>query len=131
MAEIKWLLEETVLAIHKRQIAEHGGSDGVRDLGLLLSALARPQNLSAYSEDAPDISALAAAYAFGVAKNHPFIDGNKRTALVVMRTFLQLNGYNFNATQEEKYLTFLKLAEGSLSEEELVIWIRGKTEIIQ
>ncbi len=131
MSEIKWLLEETVLAIHKRQIAEHGGSDGVRDAGLLSSALARPQNLLAYSEKTPDISALAAEYAFGVAKNHPFIDGNKRTALVMMRTFLQLNGYNFNATQEEKYLTFLKLAEGNLSEEELVILIREKTEIIQ
>ena len=130
MSELKWLLEETVYAIHQRQIAEHGGSDGVRDEGLLLSALARPQNLLAYSEDAPDISALAASLAYGIAKNHPFIDGNKRTALVVMRTFLQLNGYNFNATQEEKYLTFLKLAEGNLSEEELVNWIREKIEII-
>ncbi len=126
MSKIKWLLEETVYAIHQRQIAEHGGSNGVRDVGLLLSALARPQNLLAYSEDAPDISALAAAYAFGVAKNHPFIDGNKRTALVVMRTFLQLNGCNINASQEEKYLTCLKLAEGNLSEEELAEWIREK-----
>lgn len=131
MAEIKWILEATVLAIHKRQIAEHGGSDGVRDKGLLLSALARPQNLLAYSEDVPDISALAASLAYGIAKNHPFIDGNKRTALVVMRTFLQLNGYNFKATQEEKYLTFLKLAEGNLSEEELANWIREKIEIIK
>ncbi|CAN5666896.1 type II toxin-antitoxin system death-on-curing family toxin [soil metagenome] len=130
MPEIKWLLEETVLAIHKRQIAEHGGSDGVRDMGLLSSALARPQNLLAYSDETPDISAFAAAYAFGVAKNHPFIDGNKRTALVVMRTFLQFNGYNFNTTQEDKYLTFLKLAEGNLSEEELVNWIRKRIEII-
>ncbi len=131
MSEIKWLLEETVFAIHKRQIAEHGGSDGLRDEGLLLSALARPQNLLAYSEKTPDISALAATYAFGIAKNHPFIDGNKRTALVVMRTFLLLNGFGLNATQEEKYLTFLKLAEGNLSEEELAIWIREKIEIIQ
>lgn len=131
MSEIKWLLEQTVLAIHKRQIAEHGGRDGVRDAGLLSSALARPQNLLAYSEETPDISALAAAYAFGVVKNHPFIDGNKRTALVVMRTFLQLNNYNLNAGQEEKYLTFLQLAEGSLSEEELTGWIRGRTEIIK
>jgi death on curing protein len=126
MKEIKWLLEETVYAIHKRQIAEHGGSDGVRDEGLLSSALARPQNLLAYSEETPDISALAAAYAFGIAKNHPFIDGNKRTALVVMRTFLLLNDYNINASQEEKYLAFLKLAEGNLSEEELASWIRQK-----
>jgi len=129
MSEIKWLLEETVYAIHKRQIAEHGGSDGVRDEGLMLSALARPQNLLAYSEETPDISALAAAYAFGITKNHPFIDGNKRTALVVMRTFLLLNGFSLNAYQEEKYLTFLKLAESSLSEEELTDWIREKISI--
>lgn len=126
MSEIKWLLEETVYAIHQRQIAEHGGSDGVRDEGLLLSALARPQNLYAYSEETPDISALAASLADGIAKNHPFIDGNKRTALVVSRTFLLLNGFNINTSQEEKYLTFLKLAEGNLSEEELVKWFRKK-----
>lgn len=126
MPEIKWLLEETVYAIHKRQIAEHGGSDGARDEGLLLSALARPQNLLAYSEETPDISALAAALAFGIARNHPFIDGNKRTALVVARTFLLLNGYNLQATQEEKYTTFLTLAEGNLSEAELADWIRQK-----
>lgn len=123
MQEIKWLLEETVYAIHKRQIAEHGGSDGVRDDGLLLSALARPQNLYAYSEETPDISALAASLAYGIAKNHPFIDGNKRTALVVSRTFLLVNGFNIEASQEEKYLTFLKLAEGNLNEEELADWI--------
>lgn len=126
MAESKWLLEETVYAIHKRQIAEHGGSDGVRDEGLLLSALARPQNLLAYSDETSDISALAASLAYGIAKNHPFIDGNKRTALVVARTFLLLNGFNIEATQEEKYLTFLKLAEGNLSEKELADWIRQK-----
>jgi death-on-curing protein len=130
MPEIKWLLEETVYAIHKRQIAEHGGGDGIRGKGLLLSALARPQNILAYSEETPDISVLAAAYAFGIAKNHPFIDGNKRTALVVMRTFLLLNGFSLNASQEEKYLTFLKLAEGNLSEEDLVNWIREKAERI-
>ena len=124
MKEIRWLLEETVYAIHKRQIAEHGGSDGLRDEGLLLSALARPQNLLAYGEEQPDISGLAAALAYGIAKNHPFIDGNKRTALVVTRTFLLLNGFNLNASQEEKYLTFLRLAEGNLSEAELAEWIR-------
>lgn len=131
MPEIKWLLEETVYAVHKRQIAEHGGSDGIRDENLLLSALARPQNLLSYSENAPDIAALAAAYAFGIAKNHPFIDGNKRTALVVMRTFLLLNKFTLNANQEEKYLTFLELAEGKLSEEKLAIWIRERVEITQ
>ena len=123
--EITWVEFETVLAMHKRQIAEHGGSDGVRDEGLLSSALARPQNILAYTDNA-DIAALAGAYAFGIAKDHPFIDGNKRTALVVMRTFLLLNGHRFEASQEEKYTTFLKLAEGSLSEDELVEWIRSK-----
>ncbi|HQU82252.1 MAG TPA: type II toxin-antitoxin system death-on-curing family toxin [Pyrinomonadaceae bacterium] len=126
MSEIKWLLEETVYAIHSRQIAEHGGGDGVRDEGLLKSALARPQNLLAYSENIPSISALAASLAYGIAKNHPFIDGNKRTALVVSRTFLLINGFNIVATQEEKYLTFLKLAEGNLTEEELENWFAEK-----
>ena len=126
MSEIKWLLEETVYVIHKRQIAEHGGSEGVRDEGLLLSALARPQNLYVYSEETPDISALAESLAYGIAKNHPFVDGNKRTALVVSRTFILLNGFNIEASQEDKYLTFLKLAEGNLSEEELAEWFRQK-----
>lgn len=127
MSEIKWLLEETVYAIHSRQIAEHGGGDGVRDEGLLKSALARPQNLLAYSENIPPISAFAASLAYGIVKNHPFIDGNKRTALVVSRTFLLVNGFNIEATQEEKYLTFLKLAEGSLTENELEKWFAEKS----
>lgn len=126
MSEIKWLLEETVCAIHKRQIAEHGRSDGVCDEGLLLSTLARPQNLYAYSDVTPDISALAASLAYGIAKNHPFIDGNNRTALVVSRTFLLINDYNIEASQEEKYLTFLKLAEGNINEDELIKWFREK-----
>ncbi len=123
--EYTWIVFESVLAMHNRQIAEHGGSDGVRDEGLLSSALARPQNLLAYTDDA-DIAALAGAYAFGIAKNHPFIDGNKRTALVAMRTFLRANGHDLKATQEEKYITFLSLADGSLSEDELVDWIRSR-----
>lgn len=122
--DIEWITLNTVLAMHKRQISEHGGSDGVRDMGLLSSALARPQNLQAYTDDA-DIAVLAAAYAFGITKNHPFIDGNKRTALVVMRTFLLLNGYEFTASLEEKYTYVLRLAEGSLGEEELVDWVRA------
>jgi len=108
---------------HKRQIAEHGGADGVRDEGLLLSAMARPQNLFAYGENV-DIPALAASYAFGIAKNHPFLDGNKRTAMVVAITFLRVNGFNIEAPLPEVYTTFLSLAEGSLSEEELAEWIR-------
>jgi death-on-curing protein len=123
MKEIVWVLKETVVAVHSRQIAEHGGSNGVRDKGLLLSALARPQNLLSYGTDI-DIPTLAAAYAFGIAKNHPFFDGNKRTALVVMRTFLALNDFELRATQEEKYVAILRLAEGNLGEEELAAWIR-------
>ena len=126
MTKIRWLLEETLTAIHHRQIAEHGGGDGLRDEGLLLSALARPQNLLAYGDPPPDLASLAAAYAYGIARNHPFIDGNKRTALVAARTFLILNGVDLDATQDDKVLTFLKLAEGALSEEELADWIRKR-----
>lgn len=122
---MKWLRTDAVLAMHKRQIAEHGGDDGVRDLGLLESAMARPKNIEAYEPDA-DIARLAAAYAFGIAKNHPFVDGNKRTALVVCRTFLLLNGYQLNAEPTDKYLTFLSLAEGSVSEDQLVDWLRAR-----
>jgi len=126
ITEIVWIAEEVVPAIHKRQIAEHGGNDGIRDEGLLASALARPQNLYAYGENV-DIAALAASYAFGIAKNHPFIDGNKRTAHVVMRTFLAMNGVELTATQEEKYLIILRLAEGTADEEDLADWIRSKS----
>lgn len=120
---MRWLNSREVLAIHARQIAEHGGADGVRDLGLLESALARLQNLHAYEPDS-DTPALAAAYAFGIAKNHPFLDGNKRTAYVAMRTFLVLNGIEFTASAEDKYLTFISLAAGELSESELAEWLR-------
>ena len=126
MNEYIWLLPEVVLAIHGRQIAEHGGDPGVRDVGLLDSALARPKNLLAYGEPPPDIAALAAAYAFGLSKNHPFIDGNKRVAYVAARTFLLLNGWDISATPEEKYQTMLSLAEGSLSEEEIADWFRNR-----
>jgi len=122
---MRWVRLDTVLALHKRQIAEHGGGEGVRDLGLLESALARPQNLHAY-EPETDLASLAAAYAFGIAKNHAFVDGNKRTALVEMRTFLILNGSDINASQEDKYLTILALAEGSLAEDTLAQWIRDR-----
>jgi death-on-curing protein len=126
MAEIVWLLEETVRAVHSRQLSEHGGKPGIRDEGLLLSALARPQNLIAYGDPPPDLAALAASYAFGIARNHPFIDGNKRVALVVARTFLLINGADLEAAQEEKYVTFLHLAEGAISEDELAEWIRAR-----
>jgi death on curing protein len=126
MAQIVWLLEETVIAIHQRQISEHGGNEGLRDEGLLASALARPQNVLAYAKPPPDLAALAAAYAFGIARNHPFVDGNKRTALVAARTFLLLNGVNLEANQDEKYLTFLQLAQETLTEEQLADWIRKR-----
>ena len=126
MPKIVWLLEETLTAIHHRQIAEHGGSEGLRDEDLLLSALARPQNLLAYGEPAPDLASLAAAYAYRIARDHPFVDGNKRTALVAARTFLILNGVDLEATQDDKVLTFLNLAEGAISEEELADWIRKR-----
>jgi death-on-curing protein len=129
VTKIVWLFEETVTAIHQRQIAEHGGSDGLRDEGLLSSALARPQNLLAYGEPRPDLASLAAGYAYGIASNHPFIDGNKRTALVAARTFLILNGVDLDATQDEKVLTFLNLAEGVISEEELADWIRKRIQL--
>ena len=129
MPKIVWLLEETLIAIHHRQIAEHGGSEGLRDEGLLLSALARPQNLLAYDEPAPDLASLAAAYAYGIARNHPFVDGNKRTALVAARTFLILNGVDLEATQDDKVLAFLSLAEDAISEEELANWIRQRIHL--
>ena len=122
---MKWLRTDAVLAMHARQIAEHGGGSGVRDVGLLKSALARPQNILSYEPDA-DIARLAASLAVGIAKNHPFVDGNKRTALVATRTFLILNGFELKATQQEKYLTFLSLAEGSISEDELAVWLRER-----
>ena len=126
MKEPAWLLDEVVTAIHSRQLAEHGGLDGIRDPGMLSSALARPKNAFAYSQPKPDIAALAAAYAFGIIKNHPFMDGNKRTAYVLCRTFLKLNGHDINATDVEKYQTFLAVAEGALDESQLAQWIRSK-----
>ncbi|SRR6266545_6225966 len=126
MDQIVWLLEETVIAIHQRQVSEHGGIEGLRDEGLLSSALARPQNLWAYAQPRPDLAALAAAYAHGIARDHPFVDGNKRTALVAARTFLLLNGVNLEASQDEKYLTFLQLAQGTVTEDQLADWIRKR-----
>jgi death-on-curing protein len=128
---VVWVREDVVLALHLRQLAEHGGGEGVRDDGLLRSALARPQNLLVYGDPPPDLASLAAAYAYGIARNHPFVDGNKRTALVVARLFLLLNGVNLVATQEEKYLTFLKLAAGELSEGELTNWVRAHLDDVR
>ena len=125
MAEPVWIRDDVVLAIHRRQIAEHGGASGIRDEGLLASALQSPEPL-AYSLESPDLAALAASYGSGIVQNHPFLDGNKRTAFVVCRTFLLLNGSDLSASKEEKYQTFLRLAEGVLSESELAAWIRQR-----
>ncbi len=123
MSEPVWIKDDVVLAIHRRQLAEHGGGEGMRDSGLLESALNKPKNLYHYRNPKPDLALLAASYAYGIAKNHPFVDGNKRTAFVVCRLFLKLNGTDLTATQEDKYNIFLKLAAGDLSEQELADWI--------
>jgi death on curing protein len=121
MKEPLWVSKRAVLAMHSAQLSEHGGSDGIRDETLLDSALAKPLNVFAYA-DQPDLFRLAASYAFGIARNHAFVDGNKRTALVVSVTFLDRNGWDIVAAKEDVYLTFLHLADGSLSEEELAAW---------
>jgi death on curing protein len=120
---IVWLNTELVSAMHLRQLSEHGGGAGLRDVGLLESAVQRPINKSQY--ETPDLSELAASYAFGIARNHPFIDGNKRTALVASFTFLYLNGYRVNTTQVENVRVFLALASGTLSESQLAEWFKS------
>lgn len=126
---IAWIDRRLALAIHDRQLAEHGGSSGVRDENLLESALARPQQLHACGDPPPDLADLAASLAYGLARNHPFVDGNKRTAYVVCRTFLALNGAELAATQEEKYLSILAVAEGKLKLEEFAAWLRAHLQI--
>src|SRR5579859_1916944 len=115
---ITWLNKELVLAIHDRQLAEHGGSSGVRDHGLLESALARPQQLHAYGDPHPDLTDLAASLAYGLARNHPFVDGNKRTAAVCCETFIEMNDAVLIAEDIELFVRFLALAEGKLPLEE-------------
>ena len=124
----RWLPREAVLAMHERQLAEHGGGEGVRDIGLLDSALQRPLNKFAYTT--PDPFDLAAAYAFGIARNHPFVDGNKRTALVASFTFLKINGFRMKSTQTDNVRTFLALAAGEIGEDELAQWFRANAEIV-
>jgi death-on-curing protein len=123
---IVWLEKALVLAIHERQISEHGGSAGVRDEGLLESALARPRQLHAYGDPAPDLADLAASLASGLARNHPFVDGNKRTAAVACETFLELNGARLDAEDLDLYPLYLALAEGKLGEREFAAWLRGR-----
>lgn len=123
MSDWVWIDIEVALVAHEEQLAEHGGAAGIRDRSMLESALARPHNLIAYGE--PDIADLAASYAFGIARSHPFVDGNKRTALVVSETFLMLNGCTLTATDAEVVVAFLALAAGELSVDELADWFRG------
>jgi death-on-curing protein len=118
----KWLLTEVVLAIQEEMLRMHGGLAGVRDRGLLDSALARPRNLLAYQSG--DLFALAASYAFGIVRNHPFVDGNKRTAFVCAVTFLEENGCRFQAPEREVVARMIALAEGALSEELFATWLR-------
>jgi death-on-curing protein len=121
-----WVALDVALSAHAEQLAEHGGGEGVRDAGALESAMARPQNLALYGN--PDAAALAAAYAFGIARNHPFVDGNKRTAAVVSETFLVLNGFELNASDAELVIAFLDLAAGELTEAEMAAWFREFVE---
>lgn len=126
---IVWIEKKLALAIHDRQLAEHGGSSGVRDETLLESALARPQQLYAYGDPPPDLADLAATLAYGLARNHPFVDGNKRTAYVVCRSFLTLNDADLIASTEDKYLHVLAMAEGKLSLEEFAAWLRAHIQM--
>ncbi|MEP6945464.1 MAG: type II toxin-antitoxin system death-on-curing family toxin [Acidobacteriota bacterium] len=120
-----WIGSKLAFAIHSLQLSEHGGDDGVRDANLLESALARPHNIAAYEPD-HDLARLAAAYGCTMIKNHPFIDGNKRTGYVVMETFIILNGQSLAATEEEKYPIVMAVADGTMSEEELARWLRER-----
>ena len=122
---IVWLNKQLVLALHDRQLAEHGGSSGVRDDNLLESALARPQQLYAYGDPPPDLADLAATLAFGLARNHPFVDGNKRTAAVACETFIDLNGGQLGADDVALFPVFLAVAEGHMRAEELATWLRA------
>ncbi|TRZ90657.1 MAG: type II toxin-antitoxin system death-on-curing family toxin [Rhodocyclaceae bacterium] len=122
MSDWVWILRRVIIAAHGEQLAEHGGAGGIRDAGLLESALARAQNLAAYGD--PDVAALAAAYGFGIVRNHPFVDGNKRAALIATELFLVLNGYELVAGDANCVLTVLALAAGELDEAEFAGWLR-------
>ncbi|MGA9669685.1 MAG: type II toxin-antitoxin system death-on-curing family toxin [Terracidiphilus sp.] len=123
MEEPLWMEVVDAVIAHDLELAARGGSAGLRDAGLLESALFRPKNIWAYSESKPSLAVLAAAYAFGISSNHPFMDGNKRTALLVSFAFLDVNGSELIASQEEAYLTILGLAAGEITEPELALWL--------
>ena len=127
MAEPVWILQRMVIAAHEESLAEHGGPPGIRDLGLLESALAKAKNLFAYSGSEPTLARMAAAYAFGIVANHPFVDGNKRTALIVSLAFLKLNGRNLLADKADRYRVFYGLAAGTVSEDEIAEWFERNT----
>jgi death-on-curing protein len=126
VSEIRWILKRTIIAIHNDQLAEHGGKPAIRDEGLLDSALARPEMKASYGDT--HLPLLAAAYAFGIARNHPFIDGNKRTAYVAMELILGRNGYVVTADDQDATTTFLRLAAGDMTEEDLAGWIEAHLE---
>jgi death on curing protein len=117
-----WLSRALIVAIHEEQLAEHGGGEGIRDEGLLDSALARPLNRAGYGD--PDVAELAALYAIAIARNHPFVDGNKRAAFAALVTFLALNGARFEPPEVEATVTMLRLAAGDMSDEEFTGWVR-------
>jgi death-on-curing protein len=119
-----WVMHEAVISIHKRQIAEHGGGTGIRDIGLLESALAKPKNAFSYSDEQLSIPSLASDYANGIARNHPFVDGNTRTSLIISLLFLELNNWELLCDAENLYGTFIKLADGSLSANDLSAWFK-------
>ncbi len=121
-----WIEPSVIHAVHDEQLAEHGGGAGLRDAGLLESALARPQQLATYGQ--PDAAALAAAYAFGLAKNHPFTDGNKRTAFVALELFLALNGWELTASDAECVMAMLQLAASECTEEQFADWVRSHSK---
>jgi len=118
----RWVDQRALVLLHADSLAEHGGAPGLRDEGLLQSALARPQNLAAYEQ--PDVAALAASYGVGLAKNHPFVDGNKRAAFLAVGLFLALNGHRLVADQADATLTMLSVAAGTLDEAQLADWVR-------
>lgn len=122
----EWIPPSVVFAIHDKQLSEHGGAPGIKDDNLIRSALARPEQLAAYGNPPPDAADLAAAYAFGIARNHGFCDGNKRTAWILARLFLALNGQSLKFDHVEAYSTVMALAAGTLSEPEFAKWLRDR-----
>jgi len=125
MSEWVWLNRAVIIAIHEVQLAEHGGGTGVRDAGLLDSAMGKPQQLNNYGEPPPDAAALAASYGYGISRNHPFIDGNKRTGYVAAELFLRLNGWRLNADDASCVVTMLAVAAGDITEEAFAAWLRA------